>query len=120
MKTKNIIRDALLFLEKEFHLEFQLIEERGNYYIYKNKFGRFEYYEWSQFQEAEFRVNANDECKTIDMLFIDPKKMGVYQKKNKGLRGFSRDGREEYWKIVANIIRSEIEKNNSLFGLRLV
>lgn len=120
MTTEKIIRSSLLFLEKEYQFEFELVSEQGNRYIYKNKFGHFEYYEWRQFQETSFSVYANNECKTIDMLHVNPKIIGEFQQKNKGLKGFFSDNRKEYWNIIANIIKNEIATSHNLFGLKLI
>jgi len=120
MTTEKIIRYSLSFLESEYHLEFEFIQNRGDHYLYKNKFGRFEFYEWRQFQEASFFVYANEECKTIDMLIEQPKEIGEFQQKQRGLKRVFVDNRKEYWDIIASIIKNEISKNGDLFGLKLI
>jgi hypothetical protein len=119
MTTEDIIRSSLSFLEKDYHLEFFSFRDRGNHYIFSNPKGRFEYFEWSQFQETRFCVYANEECKTIDMFLENPKLIGKFQQKNRGLKAFFGDNRKEYWKIIGEILRNEIEKNGTLFGLEL-
>jgi len=119
MTTENIIRSSLIFLEEEYHFKFEIIKDQGTHYVFKNKYGRFEYYEWKQFQESSFCIYANDECKTIDMLQENPKIIGKYWQQNKGLKGFFCDNRREYWIIIANILKKEIKNTSFLFGLKV-
>lgn len=119
MSTETIIRNSLQFLEKEYNLQFEVINDRGMHYIYKNKFGYFEYFEWSQFQESRFTRNSNFECKNIDMLIENPKIYGKFNSKKRGFLGFFKDYRIEFWQTIAEIIKNEINKSGTLFGLKL-
>lgn len=119
MKTEEMIRKKLKFLEEEHHFRYQYFFESGNHYIYENDYGTFIYYEWQEFGEKEFTIKTNQEIKTINMLHENPKLMGEFQNKYRGLRGLFKNNKEEYWNIIRDIIKEEIDKNGSLFGIQI-
>jgi len=119
MRTEDIIRRHLRFLESDYGMIYTKTRKRGDTISYANENGRFEYYYWQQFQEFEFIVRLQQECKTIDMLTESPRELGEFYHKSKGLNRLFKDTRDEYWKIIANIIKKEIGKSGTLFGLKI-
>lgn len=117
MKTEEIIRNALKFLEKDYNFKYTYKYERGNHYYYKNIFGVFEYFEWKQFNEEKFFATYNNESKIIDMFLENPKKIGNFVYNNKKIEILFSDRRMEYWNLIASIIKNEIENTNTLFGI---
>jgi hypothetical protein len=119
MKIDHLIRNSLLFLEEKYGFQYKYINNRGNYYIYENKHGVFQYYEWAQFGENEFTVRTDQEIKTIDMLNESPKLMGHFVNENRGFKRLFSKTDEKYWDIIHQIVENEINKSGTLFGIRL-
>ncbi len=120
METYKIIEKELQFLITDVKMIYTH-EKKGNqnYYYFSNDFGRFTYYEYRQFGEQEFTILANGSLKTINMFNENPQVYSKFKQEHKGIRFFFKDMRQDYWKMIAEIIKLEIDSTGSLFGLRI-
>lgn len=118
MTTLDIVKDKLKFLIEEYGFIFEFNEDRGDHYIFKNKNGYIEFYEWQQFNESAIFVNYDMISKEIKLLLEYPKIVGRFNQMHKGLKGFFKDRRKNYWEMISKIIKIEISKKN-IFGLRV-
>lgn len=119
MRLEEIIRNSLNFLELEYGFKYEVSKDRGVTYTYINKYGKFEYYQWQQFDESRFIIYYKGESRIINMFHESPKKIGNFNFESKGFKGLLKDSRQEYWKIIAEIIKNNISETGSLFGLRI-
>ena len=123
MKTdKEIIEKTLAFLVTDFNFEFEYRTTNGNeeFYSYKNRYGSFNYYQWAHFGEYRFSVMNSNGIQDIRFNELYPNIVAQFNKDHKGLKWLFKDSREDYWNMIASILRLEINKNNSLFGLKPV
>lgn len=119
MTTLDIIKSRLKFLIDEYDFAFEFNNIRGNHYIFKNRNGYIEFYEWQQFDESAIFVNYNMISKKINLITEYPKIMGEFNQSHKGFKHFLKDERYDYWEMISNIIQIEINTNNNIFGLKL-
>ena len=119
MRTEKIIRNSLNFLEDDYNFKYEVSRDKGTTYTYTNKYGRFEYYQWQQFDESRFSVFYDGEHKIVNMFHESPKEIGKFNFQSKGFIGFLKDRRQEFWKIIAEIVKSNIKDTGLLFGLRV-
>lgn len=119
MNTIDIVKNKLDFLLKDYGMAFEYNNIRGNHYIFKNPTGYIEFYEWKQFNESAIFIKYGLTSRKIDLLEEYPKIIGKFYQKHKGLKRFFRDDREEYWEIVAEIIKTELFSKKSIFGLQV-
>jgi|GEM_PF-5948708 len=119
MTTENIIKDKLGFLTTNYHLDFEYVENRGSHYIFRNKYGFIEFYEWPQFDESAIFVTYGMVSKNIHLIEHYPKAIGDFYRRHRGIKWFFKDERFDYWEMIANIIKTEISQHNNIFGLDL-
>lgn len=121
MTTEKIIKNALEFLCVEYGFEFQYETEFNGAMTFKyfNDNGSFSYYQWEQMQEYEFSVIYNQYYKKLEMQLLFPKEFALFNQQHKGLRWLFKDKREDYWNMIAGLIKGEIKNTGSLFGLML-
>ena len=117
--TLDIIKNKLNFLIEEYGFTFEFINDWGCHYIFNNKNGCIEFYEWAQFNESAFFVNYDMISKKINLIEEYPKIVAHFYKTHKGIKWFFKDDREDYWQMISEIIKIEINNNKSIFGLKL-
>ena len=57
--------------------------------------------------------------KRINMPVLYAKELGAFNQRHKGLKWLFKDRRPDFWQMIADIIKKEIETNNSVFGLKI-
>lgn len=121
MKTKDIIEKSLSFLINEYGLVLDYnTNGKENFYYFRNKYGSFNYYEWPQFGDHIFSVTINGvEKKKIDFFVEYPKIVEKFNQSHKGLKWLFKDTCEDYWNMIADIIKTEIVSHGALFGLKV-
>lgn len=119
MTTLDIVKSKLNFLIDKYDFIFEYNNEQGFHYIFKNKNGFIEFYEWPQFNESEIFVNYNMISKKINLIVEYPKIVGKFYQEHKGIKWFFKDKRYDYWEMISEIIKVEINNNESIFGLKL-
>lgn len=119
MTTLDIIKNKLKFLTDEYDFIFEFNNIRGNHYIFKNKNGFIEFYEWQQFNESSIFVNYDMVSKRINLIEEYPKIVGEFNQHHKGVKWLFKDERYDYWEMISKIINIEINTNNNIFGLSL-
>lgn len=120
MNVNDIIKSNLDFLVKDYQFEFSYLNGRGENYLYKNKYGYFNYYEWEQFGEYEFSVKiSNQESKIINFFEYYPKQISSFNSNHTGIKWLFKDKKKDYWKMIADLIKLEIANNHCLFGLKI-
>ena len=121
MTNRQIIENALLFLIKDygFCYNYECCNNGAMYFMYYNQYGCFTYYRWEQFQEEEFTAKYSEGYKIIDFSILHPKAFYEFNKSHKGIKWFFKDKRKDYWDMIAEFIKSEIEKTGALFGIEL-
>ena len=129
MNIQKIVREKLFFLEADLGFDFHYSNERGNHYIYTNEFGYIEVYERAQFDEYEIRVqdttyfNRNGihgiYFKRIDLKETYKKEFKQFNKQHRGIKWWFKSPIDDYWQMIADIIKKEIETSNSVFGLKI-
>ncbi|MDY6141669.1 MAG: hypothetical protein SPI52_02975 [Bacilli bacterium] len=118
MTTLDIIKNKLKFLIEEYGFTFEFNNERGNHYIFNNKNGSIQFYEWRQFNELAIFVKYDLISKKINLIEEYPKIVSQFNQSHKGLKWFFKDDREDYWEMISKILKIEIDKK-SIFGLKL-
>ena len=119
MTTLDIVKDKLGFLVKDYGLVFEYSSISGNHYIFKNPNGYLEFYEWEQFNESAIFIKHGLISRKIDLLEEYPKITAKFLQTHKGIKWLFKDDRAEYWEMVAEIIKSEISRKKSIFGLNV-
>ena len=119
MTTLDIIKNKLKFLTDQYNFIFEFSNIFGDHYIFKNRNGYIEFYEWAQFNESEFFVKYDMISKKINLIIEYPQIMGEFKQNHKGFKWLFKDKRHDYWEMIANIIQTEITINNNIFGLKL-
>ncbi|MBE6592830.1 MAG: hypothetical protein E7642_02415 [Ruminococcaceae bacterium] len=119
MATQDIIKKHLDFLIYQYGFEFEYVCNEGEHFIFKNQWGYFKYYQWSQFGEEEFSVKIGSNFRTIKLYEEYPQIVGQFNQNHKGFKWFFKDSRDDFWLMVAAIIKDEINLKNSIFGLPL-
>ena len=119
MTTLDIIKNKLNFLIDEYDFTFEFNNISGNHYIFKNKNGYIEFYEWEQFNESAIFVKYDMISRKINLIEEYPKIIGEFNNSHKGLRWFFKDQRYDYLEMISKIINNEINTNKSIFGLKL-
>lgn len=120
METNQLILKKLGFLIDKYKMEYIYdIDGNQKFYRFKNDYGSFSYYEYRQLGEVEFSIKTNEEYRIINFFEIYPKLISRFNQDHKGIKWFFGDKREDYWEMISQIIKSEIELNHSLFGLRV-
>lgn len=121
MGDKEIIEKSLSFLITDHNFKYRYETQNGNdmNFIYENKNGYFKYYQWPQFNESEFSVLFDNEFKKINLFEIDPKYFSLFKKQHSGIKWLFKDKRQDYWNMIATILKHEISISNSLFGLKI-
>ena len=119
MTTLDIVKSKLGFLADKYNFTFEFNNARGNHYIFKNKNGYIEFYEWQQFGESAIFVKCNMISKKINLIEEYPKIIGEFNGSHKGLKWLFKDERYDYWEMISNIIQAEINTSNNIFGLEL-
>ena len=118
MTTLNIIKNKFNFLINEYNFTFKFNNESGNHYIFKNKNGYIEFYEWPQFDEFAIFVKYDMISKKINLIEEYPKIIGRFNQEHKGIKWFFKDKREDFWEMISKIIKIEIV-NKNIFGLKI-
>lgn len=103
---KNKIINAFNFLISEHHCLLYFEENHGNHYIFQNEVFKLKIYEWEQFDELTIDFICNDECFRINPYTEEPSLIT----KRKGLKGFFFIYSEEFWTIVARIVKNKINE----------
>lgn len=119
MTTLDIIKNKLSFLIDEYCLNFEFINDSGNHYIFINKNGYLEFYEWQQFNESAIFVKYDMISKKINLFEEYPKIVAQFNQTHKGIKWFFKDSTEDYWQMISEIIKIEIDNYKSIFGLKL-
>lgn len=120
LETYKIIEKELEFLVSNYRMEYTYDVSLGRkYYRYKNQFGVFTYYEYRQLGEQEFSVLTNNNFTVINMLNEYPSIISRFNRQSRNIRFFLKDRRQEYWKMIAEIIKKEIDSSGTLFGLEV-
>ena len=103
--------------EYDFTFDYNNID--GNHYIFKNKYGYIEFYEWEQFNESSIFVKYDMISKRINLIEEYPKVIGKFNQTHKGFKWFFKDKRDDYWEMISEILKLEINSKNNIFGLKL-
>jgi hypothetical protein len=121
MTDRQIIEEALWFLVENygFNYNYECVNNGAIYFRYHNQYGSFTYYRWAQFQEEEFFVKYNEFYRSVDFSSLHPKEFYSFIKMHKGIRWFFKDKRKDYWNMIAQFIKVEIENTKTLFGIKL-
>lgn len=119
MTTLDIIKNKFKFLISNYNFTFEFHNESGNHYIFINKYGSIEFYEWSQFNEFAIFVKYDMISKKINLIEEYPKIISQFNQSHRGIKWFFKDEREDFWEMVSKIIRIEVA-NNSIFGLKIL
>ena len=119
MTTLEIVENNLKFLTTEYGFVFSHSNSQGDHYIFKNRHGYIEFYEWEQFQDSAVFVNYDMTSKKIDLFLEYPKIVGKFNHNHRGIKWLFKDKRQDYWEMVATVIRMEIENHKSVFGLNV-
>ena len=119
MTTKGIIENKLGFLIKEFGFDFVFNNISGDHYIFRNKNGYIEFYEWEQFGESSIVVKYGQISRIVHLFEEYPKVVGQFNQTHKGIKWFFKDKRNDYWEMISQIIRIEINNKKSIFGLNI-
>ncbi|MBQ7761832.1 MAG: hypothetical protein IJ400_07235 [Clostridia bacterium] len=119
MTTLDIIKNKLKFLIEEYGFTFEFNNDRGNHYVFNNKNGYIEFYEWKQFNESAIFVKYDMISKKINLIEEYPKVVGQFYKIHKGVKWLFKDERNDYWEMIAKIIATEINNKKSIFGLKI-
>ena len=117
MTTLDIVKNKLGFLIDKYSFSFEFNNIRGNHYIFKNRNGHIEFYEWKQFDESEIFVKYDMISKKINIVEEYPQIVTKFNKTHKGIKWFFVDDRNDYWEMISDIIKKEIDKKQSIFGL---
>ena len=117
--TRAIIAEKLGFLVTDFGFEFDYCNESGEHFFFKNELGHIEFYEWAQFNEFKINVKIRNCSKRINMPVLYAKELGAFNQRHKGLKWLFKDKRPDFWQMIADIIKKEIETSNSVFGLKI-
>ncbi len=119
MTTLNIIKNKLNFLIDEYDFTFEFNNNEGNHYIFNNKNGFIEFYEWEQFNESAIFVKYDMISKKINLIEEYPKMIGKFHQDHRGIKNLFKDNRNDYWEMISKIIKIEINNNKNIFGLEL-
>lgn len=119
MTTLEIINKKLAFLIDEYDFSFEFINDWGNRYVFKNRYGNIEFYEWEQFNESAFFVAYDLISKKINLIEEYPKIFGLFNQDHKGIKYFFKDYRNDYWEMISKIIKLEIKNTKTIFGLKI-
>lgn len=121
MTNRQIIENALIFLREYygFSYNYECVNNGATYFWYYNEYGCFTYYQWEQFQEEEFSVKYNGSHRIIDFSILNPKEICAFYKTHKGIKWLFKDKRKEYWHMIAQLIKNEIQKTGTLFGIKI-
>ena len=121
MTTEEIINKHLDFLIKDYNFTYEYrVEYAAEWFVYKNANGYFEYYEGNQFDEqSSYTIMTSNVYKRIFPLTEYPDIYREYKKSHRGIKWWFKDIREEYWAMIAKIIKTEIETKHSIFGLEV-
>ena len=121
MTDKQIIEKAMGFLCSDygFMYDYESVNNGAEYYRFFNKYGCFTYYQWEQFQEKEFSVKYDMSFRVIEFQYLFPDEYKTFKQTHKGIKWWFKDKRLDYWNMFAKLIKEEIEKKGSLFGLRI-
>ena len=119
MTTLDIVKDKLSFLIKDYHFSFRFKNTSGNHYIFENMSGYIEFYEWEQFGEFGIYVKYDKIFKEIKLIEHYPKIFGKFKESHKGLKWIFKDTRFDFWEMISEIVRSEIDNKNNVFGLKI-
>ena len=117
--TKDIIEGKLFFLIKEYGFSFEFNNTNGDHYIFKNRNGYIEFYEWAQFGESKILVKHGNVFEEINLIYEYPKEISKFNSSHKGIKYFFKDIRNDYWEMIARIIKLEISDKNSIFRLKI-
>lgn len=103
---KNKIIYAFDYLISDYKCSF-IFEENGGYnYIFQNEIFKLKIYVWEQFDELDINLIYNDTCFHIDP-YIENNLLII---KRKGFKGFFFNYSEEFWMIVAQIVKNKIKE----------
>lgn len=119
MTTLDIVKNKLNFLIDEYDFTFEYINEMGEHYIFRNKNGLIEFYEWAQFNESAIFVNYYMISKKINLIEEYPRIIGKYHQDHRGIKNFFKDNRNDYWEMISKIIKIEISNHKNIFGLEI-
>lgn len=117
--TRVIVLEKLGFLVTDSGFEFDYSDESGEHFFFKNELGYIEFYVWEQFNEFEINVKIGNCLKRINMPVLYAKELGDFKYKHRGIKWWFKDERPDFWQMIADIVKKEIETSNSVFGLKI-
>ena len=119
-KKELIIEDKLNFLVLDYGMTYRREKYQGRtLYVFQNQFGEFIYWEWAQFSEDGFEIRIEDKKVDVNILDEYPFIYNRYLESHKGIKWAFKDTQEDYWGMIASIIKQYIESKGNLFGLDL-
>lgn len=121
MTNQEIIRTSLSFLIDIFGFEYKYIcNGIEYYYLFQRANGTFTIYECPQFQDRIFYISIINHPQRQINIFQDYEQLfEEWNLNHSGIKWFFKDKRKDYWDMIAKLIKSEIEKTDTLFGIKL-
>ena len=103
---KNKIINAFDYLISDYNCSLIIENNQGNYYSFQNGTFKLKIYVWEQFDELDINLIYNDECFHINPYIEDSSLIT----RRKGLKGFFFNYSEEFWVIIAKIVKNKIKE----------
>lgn len=118
----KFVKTALQFLVDDYGFTYQFYSTNGcdEYYNYRNKYGCFMVNQWKQFDDLDFFVTDSHGKRRILLQEYYPNELNEFRKTHKGFMwSLAKFSRPDYWDTLKMILQKEIERTNTLFGLKL-
>lgn len=90
----------------DYNCSFIFEKKRENHYIFQNETFKLKIYVCEQFDELDINLIYNDKCFHIDPYIEYPSLIT----KRKGLKGFFFNYSEDFWMIIAEIVKNKIKE----------
>lgn len=121
MEDKEIIYGSLSFLVDKYGFKYKYFcTGKEYYYSFQNKHGTFTIYEWPQFQDRIFYITLRNTSKIAIDIFKNHKHLlEDWEKKHSGFIWIFKDKRKDYWLLVAQIIREQINTDGQFWGIKI-
>lgn len=122
LSDKEIIEKSLNFLIVDYNFKYEYLTPYCNneeYYIFRKQDSCFTYYQWNEMKEYKFTVVFDQEFKEIRLFERYPQELELFRKNHTGIKWIFKDYREDYWKMIADIIKKEIQSTGFLFGIKI-
>ena len=103
---KSTITKAFDYLLNDYHCVLFFEEKHGNHYSFQNETFKLKIYVWEQFDELDINLLYNNENFHINP-YIE---MPSLTSKCKGLKGFFFSYSDEFWLIIAEIVKNKIKE----------